>query len=351
MRFLYKIHSGYDGFRPAVIPARMTDGRLLLGWRHYIDAVEKGWECWVFFRGPHSFEKGVYVKGIVDAVDIDRRQVGLRVRDFSTHEPLTSPVTSARIAEAVAQRYRQVFVWPEDWTVAPDCGLTACANRQCHDCRTWDALPLIDPEHARAPSRLRSSDYECLVPGHWIVPRRCYETRIATPVRELTTRFTAFKLGETAYAYPFALAIFEQLRRRDLLRFDYVVPIPLSPDKARSGEVHRTRRLAAELGTLLAVPVREMLRLTEPVAKRRMQQLPGYTAYGFERKYRDALRATVPDNARSVLLVDDVITRGSTLAQAIASIREQRPDTDAVVATAGQMILKESVADDSAFKA
>ena len=352
MRFLYKIHSGYDGFRPSVIPERMTDGRLVLGgWRHYIDAVEKGWECWVFFRGPHNFEDGVYVKGIVDAVDIARRQVRLRVREHDTDAPLTSPETSARVAEAVSTRYRQVFVWPEDWTVAPDCGLAACADRRCDDCQTWDELPLIEPEHARAPGRLRSTVCEHLVPGHWIVPRRCYETRIAARVRELTTRFTAFKLGEMAYAYPFALAMFEQLRRRDLLQFDYVVPIPLSPDKARSGEVHRTRKLAAELGRLLAVPVREMLRLTEPVAKRRMQQLPGYTPYRFERKYREALRATVPDNARSVLLVDDVITRGSTVSQAIAAIREQRPDTEVAVATAGQMILKESVVDDSAFKA
>ena len=45
VRFLYKIHSNYDGFRPEVLPDRMDGRRLRLGWRHYIDVVEKGWEC------------------------------------------------------------------------------------------------------------------------------------------------------------------------------------------------------------------------------------------------------------------------------------------------------------------
>ena len=351
MRFLYKIYSRYDGFTPAVIPQRMADGRLLLGWRHYIDVVEKGWECWVYFHGPHRFENGVYAKGIVDSVDINARQVCLRVREYRTDAPLTPPDTSAKVAEAVAQRYRQVFIWPEQWTVAPECGRAACVAKQCADCATWAGLPLIESGHSRAPSRLRWSTYGGLVPAHWIVPSRCYETQIATPVRELTSRFADLKLGEMAYAYPFARSIFEQLRRRDLIHFDYVVPIPLSPDKAERGEVHRTRRLAAELGNLLAVPVREMLRLAEPVAKRRMQQSGEYTPFRFERRYREALRANVPANAQSILLVDDVITRGSTVAQAIAAIQENRPDTTVVIATAGQMILKEAVADGSQFKA
>ena len=168
-------------------------------------------------------------------------------------------------------------------------------------------------------------------------------------MQDATGRFADFKLGETSYAYPFARSIFEQLRRRDLLEFDYIAPIPLSPDKAQNGEKHRTRALAKELGRLLAVPMREMLQLTESISKRRMLS-QGRTVAEFERAYDRALRATVPADARRILLVDDVLTRGSTVAQALKSLRREQPAVTIVVATAGQMILKEAVVDDGGFK-
>ena len=350
MRFLYKIHSNYDGFRPGVLPERMEDGRLRLRWHHYIDVVEMGWECWVYFHGRHKFENGVYAEGIVDGIDLKTGEVSLRVREHRTDRPITSRRTSARIAGAVAPRYRQVFLWPDDWTVAPECAPKACTARQCGDCETWRKLPLIGERESSTPRRLRWSTYEAVVAAHWIVPRRCYETRIRTEVRDLTMRFTAFKLGEMAYAYPFALSMFEQLRQRELLNFDYVVPIPLSPDKAESGEKHRTRELGRELGHLLVVRMREMLSLSSSVSKRRMQAA-GYTVSQFEADYSAALKATVPADARRILLVDDVMTRGSTVAQAIRAIHEQRREAVVVVATAGQMIIKESVVDDSGFAA
>ena len=348
MKFLYKIHSGFDGFRPAVIPERMQDGRLQLGWRHYIDVVEKGWECWVYFHGPHRFEAGVYVKGIVDEIDLNGSQVRLRVREHSTEQPITPEETSRKVAEVVAPRYRQVFVWPDDWTVAPECNLAACKSRQCEACPNWAGLPLIEEGHAKPPGRLRWSRYDRLVSAHWIVPSRCYWLRISKPVRESTRRFAGFKLGEMSYAYPFARSMFEQLRRRDLLDFDLVVPIPLSPDKLKKGEKHRTLALARELGRLLAVPAREMLTLTVPVSKRRMQSL-GRTTSEFEAKYYTALDAQAPANATRILLVDDVITRGSTVAQAVNAIRAQSSGTRIVVATAGQMIVKEAVLDARGF--
>jgi hypothetical protein len=349
MRFLYKIHSGHDGFRPAVLPERMRNGRLRLGWRHYIDTVEKGWECWIYFHGPHRFTDGVYVKGIVDRVDLGANVVSLRVREHSTEQPITLQEISRRVAEVVAPRYRQVFVWPDEWTIAPECGLAACRNRQCDDCTQWSRLPLIRKGHAKAPLRLRWSKYQATVPAHWIVPSRCYATDIAPAVWEVTSRFTDFKLGEMAYAYPFARSMFERLRLRGLLSFDYVVPIPLSPAKAKKKERHRTRALADELGRLLVVPMREMLRLCESVSKRQMLS-QGCTIAEFEDEYSNALRADVPANTTRILLVDDVLTRGSTVAQAIDAIRAQRPKVKVVVATAGQMIVKEVVVDDSGFR-
>lgn len=128
----------------------------------------------------------------------------------------------------------------------------------------------------------------------------------------------------------------------------YVVPISLSPDKAQSGEKHRTRKLVKEIARLLAVRMREMLSLSPSVSKRRMHAA-GYTVPQFEERYRAALEARVPLGAERILLVDDVMTRGRTVAQAIRAIREQRSEAVVVVATAGQMIVKEAVADDSGF--
>ena len=304
----------------------------------------------MYFHGPHRFENGVYVKGIVDHVDLDAEEVSLRVRDYDTDRPITPPELSRRIADVVAPRYRQVFVWPDEWTKAPQCDLKSCKARDCGDCWTWARFPLIANGEATSPLRLRWSEFDDVVPAHWIVPSRCYETRITNEVRELTRRFTEFKWGEMAYAYPFALAIFEQLRRRNHLEFNYVVPIPLSPDKASKGEKHRTRALAKELGRLLAIKMKEMLRLSSSISKRRMLA-EGYTVSQFETSYRETLRADVPADARRILLIDDVMTRGSTAAQALKSIRERQPGAVIVVATAGQMIVKEAVVDGRGFKA
>lgn len=348
MKFLYKIHSAYDGFTPAKIPQRMESGCIELGWRHYIDIVERGWECWVYFHGPHRFEHGVYLEGIVDSIDLETNKVWLRVRNHDTRAPIVPRATSQVVAEVVAPRYRQVFLWPDEKTVPPNCNLTACKRRRCKDCETWSSMGMIEMGHAKPPERLRWSKYDDVVPAHWIVPRRCYESRITPEIRGITERFTDFKLGEMAYAYPFALAMYEQLRRRNLLDFDYIVPIPLSPDKAERGEKNRTLKLANEIGALLVVPVCEMLELTHGISKRRMLAAH-HTTKQFETAYAAALRVRIPPDARRILLVDDVLTRGSTAAMAVNAIHAQRSNPSLVVATVGQMILKSVVAQSSGF--
>lgn len=348
MKFLYKIYSAYDRFTPAVIPQRMEGGRLRLGWRRYIDIVERGWECWVYFHGPHRFENGVYLEGIVDSIDLEANEVWLRVRNHDTQAPIAFGAISQIVAQVVAPQGRQVFLWPDENTVAPNCDLASCKERRCGDCETWSSMGLIEKGHARPPERLRWSNYCDVVPAHWIVPRRCYESRIAPEVRDITARFTAFKLGEMVYAYPFALAMYEQLRRRGLLDFDYVVPIPLSPDKARDGEQNRTLVLAKEVGKLLAVPVCEMLELTRGISKRRMLAA-GRTTSQFEAAYAGALQAHVPSDAERILLVDDVLTRGSTAAMAVKAIQTQRSNLSLAVTTVGQMIVKQVVAQSSGF--
>lgn len=66
MKFVYKINSSFDGFRPSCIPARLEGKSLELGWKTYVDVVELGDEVWVYFLGPHKFVNGIYARGIVE---------------------------------------------------------------------------------------------------------------------------------------------------------------------------------------------------------------------------------------------------------------------------------------------
>jgi predicted amidophosphoribosyltransferase len=157
-----------------------------------------------------------------------------------------------------------------------------------------------------------------------------------------------FKTGEKELAYPLALGIHLRLEEMKINRFDAIVPVPLSPDKAAAREIHRTRLLANELAKLRGLPVREILGLSKPISKRRL----GLPAGDFERRYVDAL-VIDPTAAglEHVLVVDDVCTHGSTLRSCVNKIRELAPGVEIVLATAGQMIVREAVADTKALLA
>ncbi len=350
MKFLYKIYSRYDGFAPRRIPERMLPQKLLrLGWSRYIDVVEVGNEVWVYFHGPHKFENGVYVKGFVRAIKSDEQCVLLRVREYKTDQPLTDPETSKRVAEVVAPQFRQVFLLPEEWATPSHCTIgsvaDSCKARKCDLCPAWRGLPLIEP-HTHVWAKRLPRSLQGFAPAYWVIPSRCYlGRRIARPVRNTSEVFYRFKLGEEALAYPLALGMFEALRRRNLLDFETVVPIPLSPDKAAAGELHRTRLLAKELASLLGTQVAEVLALMTPISKRRFL-LDGGILSDFDREYIAAL--DVKDEVkgfRRILVVDDVCTKGSTIRCTLRRIRDVHPACEVVAATAGQMILREVVQD------
>jgi hypothetical protein len=140
LKFLYKIHSGYDGFIPARLPQRMTRGLLTLGWARYLDAVEVGDEVWVYFHGPHRFANGVYAKGLVRYVDLDAGSVRIRLREWRTDQPLSDSKTTASVAEVVATRYRQVFLLPEEWQRVPVCSVNQPNVRRAGVARAKAAL-------------------------------------------------------------------------------------------------------------------------------------------------------------------------------------------------------------------
>jgi predicted amidophosphoribosyltransferase len=346
MRFVYKVHSGFDGFTPSRIPDRLGgQRRLKLNWKRYLENVELGDEVWIYFHGPRVAEAGVYLEGKVKKISLRSQSVFIRVRKYSTDRPLTDPKTSRRIADVIAVRYRQVFLLPSERLGRPPCTVASteetCERRMCDSCETWKHLPLIKKGDYWWPPRL-PEDCEEFVPAYWVIPARCYrETRLLGRGVQLTTDiFYRFKTGEGALSYPLALSICSSLKNRGSLDFDCVVPIPLSPHKARKKEIHRTRLLAKEVARLIGTRKAELLSLKCSISKRQLLSR-GYTRGYFGEKYYRAL--SVSRRVRKfkrILLVDDVCTEGRTLGCALRRIREMNPDCEVSAATAGQMILK-----------
>jgi len=351
VRFLYKIYSNYDGFTPRRIEERLHHGNLLkLGWSRYLDSVSIGDECWVYFHGRHSFTPGVYIKGFIRSINAGENSTQLRVREYHQDIPLTDEESGQRIAQTVAPRFRQVFLWPDEWNVVPECNVASCRKRECSHCETWLGLPVIEAAHVSPPGGCAATP---VMPAYWIVPRRCYlhqeQKRIAPWTYRMTHIFEDFKLGEKGYTYPLALGMYEALRRRNELDFQAIVPVPLSPDKVAAKELHRTRALATELARLLGIRVKELLSLSDPISKRRMR-LEGYTTSQFESRYYRYLQVDpAVANFGHILLVDDVITHGSTIRVATARLQHEKSDLKVSVASAGQMIVRAAVSDEAGF--
>jgi predicted amidophosphoribosyltransferase len=332
----------------------MRDGKYLtLGWARYLDSLNQNDECWIYFYGQHAFKPGVYVKGYISDIDRAKGEVRLRVRHSDVEQPLTDSATTRRIAQAVSVRYRQVFLWPDDWKLSPDCGPKACRERLCNDCHAWQSIPVIRAAELQPPPGTGDT---AVVPAYWIIPRRCYIHREYKRAADWTVRishmFDEFKLGARDYAFPLACGIFTALRASHDVEFDAIVPIPLSPDKLEAGELHRTKLLAQELSGLLGgIPVREYLSLSQPISKRRMLA-DGRSVHEFRFRYLAALRVHKDiTRVRRVLLIDDVITRGTTITCAIHRLSEAHPAVEVVVASAGQMIVKDAVLNEDGFTA
>jgi predicted amidophosphoribosyltransferase len=220
-------------------------------------------------------------------------------------------------------------------------------RRKCQSCPVWQTLPKIGTNQCAWPTRL-SHSFDGFSPGLWVIPTRCYwrQADISEHIRRGSELFYRFKTGQSSLAFPLALAMYEALKEQHSLRFDCLVPIPLSPDKKETGQLDRTRILAHELAVLLGVPVANLLSLKRPISKRRFLSA-GRSPAHFEQQYRQVLTVnpSITRYAR-ILLLDDVCTQGSTLNCALRKIRETHPTSHLTATTAGQMLLKSVVTDE-----
>ncbi|MEA2480296.1 MAG: hypothetical protein QOJ07_2218 [Thermoleophilaceae bacterium] len=96
-----------------------------------------------------------------------------------------------------------------------------------------------------------------------------------------------------------------------------LVPVPLHPARRRRRGYNQAERLAAELGALAGVPVRDCLERAGPrvtqVGRGRAERLAGIAG---------RVRVRAPPPPGRIVLVDDVVTTGGTLAACAQALRE-----------------------------
>jgi len=114
------------------------------------------------------------------------------------------------------------------------------------------------------------------------------------------------------------LAAFDDPRLRER-RFDVIVPVPLHPARQRERGFNQAALLAERLGPHLGVPVRSVLQ--------RVRYTTTQTAFDRGERIQNLrhafrLRKNADVRKLSVLLIDDVLTTGSTLSECARVLKE-----------------------------
>ena len=105
---------------------------------------------------------------------------------------------------------------------------------------------------------------------------------------------------------------------------DLIVPVPLHPSRVRERGYNQSELLARELSRLTGIPSEpDLLRRTRDTA-------PQVTMEGYEQRRRNiagAFECVSDPSGRSVLLVDDVATTGSTMSACAAPLKAKGATT------------------------
>lgn len=124
--------------------------------------------------------------------------------------------------------------------------------------------------------------------------------------------------GETEIARPIARLMAERLKTAEFGKIDVLLPVSLHPSRRRARGFDQADLLCRFLGASTGLPVERRLlrrtRLTRPQSTlRREDRLENM---------RGAFQASPATAGRSVLLVDDVMTTGATMAECSRALRE-----------------------------
>ena len=138
--------------------------------------------------------------------------------------------------------------------------------------------------------------------------------RYAFPADRLLQSFKY--AGVLALAEPLASALAEAIERRNALRPDVLVAMPLSARRQRERGFNHAHEIARRLSTRLRIPLAQLLCRTRDAPPQ-----AGLTLRERARNVRDAFEASAGIAGRTVAIVDDVMTTGATLRAAARAAR------------------------------
>lgn len=156
-----------------------------------------------------------------------------------------------------------------------------------------------------------------LSPEYIVVRREKWQKRHLSQVafvyhygRPIRGMIQSFKYkGVRMLARQFAVEMNRLITLRNLETYDMIIPVPLHPSRLRSRGFNQAQLLAEELSSLCGIPVRtDVLRR---IRKTRQQAKLSHEAR--EANLSKAFEATTSIHGTRVLILDDVITTGSTV--------------------------------------
>lgn len=197
-------------------------------------------------------------------------------------------------------------------------------------------LELLYPTRARClgcgDERGLSKPFLCdvcraiLIPDHVVVEHEEWKKRhlsraafayyYGRPVRGM---IQAFKYkGVRMLAGRFAKEMNRLIRKRGLGPYDMIVPVPLHPARLSSRGFNQAQLLAEELSALCGIPVR-----TDVLARiRKTRQQAKLSHEKREANLKRAFEANVSLEGMRILVLDDVITTGSTVCACAEALHE-----------------------------
>jgi hypothetical protein len=363
MYYVYRIDSSYDGFTPEKIPERLENNRYLIyNWNQYIDQLERGDIVFTFFTGK-GILRGIYLICKIVEIDRLRKKAKGKVLKYNCKETIISLGDFNRIKNYVFTRPRgSVFVIPPliepffnkmlHKEVVSEIEIIEEINcEKCNFKEDFHKCPILGVEYIinwDKEVRVSIPGIKKIVSPFWIIPRQSWWMKRTYTKHPISKFFYAFKAGYGDYARLFAEGIIIAMERNEFLKnvqFDFIINIPLSPDKKDNGELDRVDRICTHLSNFLKIPyLKDSLILTKPIS-RRLYKSMGKTTLKFVEDYVNSLQwnTNEPLNGKNLLIVDDVITDGKTLTAMARKIHVTYPSAHLYAATGGIMAKKHNM--------